>query len=691
MKFFSKLTAFLMALVLLLCAFPATAAEEEKPDAMADCIYFYNIGGNGAGSGDFILVSSQGRYGLIDTGHRKTDTIEDEDGTVYSCPQSRNLSCQISFKNGEDAMRYFTETLGITHLDFIIGTHAHSDHIGGVPEIAALTTTDENGDTFPLVDENTVYFYKNYHHINEVQDDLGTIRTRSEDYEDHTVTTGSWHNQAYAYHAVQAVEKQGGVTAELSHDVFVSNGVEPLADFSDVTAAVNAVSGLKDARYYRGKAANYYDDFLSFRMGNLTIRLYNLFCTETTLDDNVNSIVAAISDGNSKFVSLADINVENKTEQKLAKEIYEDIGTVDLLKVAHHGTVQGSNSREMLDYFRPKYAVATRSRDYAYGTNGRGSYSAAVMYAKKNFGTTFYEAGASEFALAASFTDEGFTFANLTGSGEAAALTSAQNCVATFIPVNGWSHWTVEWGSVTTEELYYFRGGEAIANWYEENGYYYYIDANAQYCYGWQYIDGKTYYLAPVATSAYPRGAMYTGWNNIGSTYYYFNSDGTLADGWTQIGDNWFYFTDGSHYLTEKWFKSGGKWYYFDFLGNMVTGWQKIGGKWYYMGTDGAMCTGWQKADGSWYYLGTDGVMTTGWQKIGSSWYYLNASGVMQTGWVKSGGKWYYFAASGKMQTGWQKIDAKWYYFDKNGAMQTGKVKIGGKEFTFTASGVWVK
>ena len=64
---------------------------------------------------------------------------------------------------------------------------------------------------------------------------------------------------------------------------------------------------------------------------------------------------------------------------------------------------------------------------------------------------------------------------------------------------------------------------------------------------------------------------------------------------------------------------------------NQTTGWQQIGSDWYYFDDNGVMQTGWQQIHEKWYYLGDDGVMLTGWQKIHEKWYYFDNSGVMLT------------------------------------------------------------
>lgn len=680
---------FCLILSLLVPSFSALA-ETRGVFGQADRVYFFNMAyryDDRSFDGDFIIVESQGHYGLIDTGHRYADTIEDEDGTVYSAEVSRNLSSQTPYKNGRDAAQYMIDSLGVEHLDFIIGTHAHSDHIGGVPEIAELTFEDANGETRQLVDENTVYFYKNYAHINNTQDDYAIEDKSRSVNPDDTVKTWSWHNQAYVYQAVSKMREQGSALAELSHDVTIVDDEEPEVSFDDTVSAINSVEGLSSARYYSGDTEDFYDDFVSFRMGNLSIRLYNLFQTATETDDNVNSLVTVITDGSKKVVSLADINVENRTEQKLAQAIYEDIGTADVVKAAHHGTVRGSNSRGMLEYLQPKNMVVTREvPDNT--SNAWGAFSCAMVYARKNYNTTFYEVGWSDFGVVATFSKGKVVFNNLSGIGANARLTSPDKCRSQLQPRDDWSRWTVEMGNPDVEEYCYFSNGVQIANWREgDDGYWYYIDEHSQYHYGWLNLNGTYYYLAPDTTMGYPLGAMVTGWNYINGKWYCFDEKGWLANGWTKLEDGWYYFNSDSSYLTDGWHKVSGEWYYFNHKGVMQTGWLLTGGKRYYLDEKGIMLTGWMKVDGVWYYADKSGAVQSGWQKIGNVWYYFTPNGAMQTGWQKIGGRWYYFAASGAMQMGWQKIDGIWYYFDTTGAMKTGWFKDGSKWYYFAASG----
>lgn len=118
--------------------------------------------------------------------------------------------------------------------------------------------------------------------------------------------------------------------------------------------------------------------------------------------------------------------------------------------------------------------------------------------------------------------------------------------------------------------------------------------------------------------------------------------------GWSQVGTKWYYYkTDGT--LANSWLLISNKYYYFDATGVMVTGWKLVGTKWYYFDISGAMTTIWKLIGSKWYYFDSSGYMKTGWLKVSTEWYYMDTSGVMKTGWAQLGTKWYYFYSKGNM------------------------------------------
>lgn len=256
---------------------------------------------------------------------------------------------------------------------------------------------------------------------------------------------------------------------------------------------------------------------------------------------------------------------------------------------------------------------------------------------------------------------------------------------------------------------------------YNFDQYYAYINANSVYALnsvqngntsGKWIKDGQGYWY-------WYEGSNYvTGWKEINSVWYYFNTAGVmqtsqwignyyvLADGtmaksqwigndyvdasglwqsnrWMNDGQWWYRYGDGS-YPVAKFDTINGKKYYFDNSGYMVTGWKLIDKDWYYFNGSGCMIK--DQWIGN-YYIGKDGKMLKN-QWVGK--YYVDASGVWQPDrWINDGQWWYrygdgsypkekfdvigdnvyYFDKNGYMVTGWNCIDKKWYYFNDSGVM----------------------
>ena len=256
---------------------------------------------------------------------------------------------------------------------------------------------------------------------------------------------------------------------------------------------------------------------------------------------------------------------------------------------------------------------------------------------------------------------------------------------------------------------------------YNFDQYYAYINANSVYALnsvqngntsGKWIKDGQGYWY-------WYEGSNYvTGWKEINSVWYYFNTAGVmqtsqwignyyvLADGtmaksqwigndyvdasglwqsnrWMNDGQWWYRYGDGS-YPVAKFDTINGKKYYFDNSGYMVTGWKLIDKDWYYFNGSGCMIK--DQWIGN-YYIGKDGKMAKS-QWVGK--YYVDASGVWQPDrWINDGQWWYrygdgsypkekfdvigdnvyYFDKNGYMVTGWNCIDKKWYYFNDLGIM----------------------
>lgn len=94
-----------------------TDAKELKKD---DCIHFLNTD-----SSDAILIESNGHFALVDCGE-DSDNPRGFEELVYRGYENEILQYLKDNATAKD---------GKVHLDFVLGTHSHSDHIGGFDTI----------------------------------------------------------------------------------------------------------------------------------------------------------------------------------------------------------------------------------------------------------------------------------------------------------------------------------------------------------------------------------------------------------------------------------------------------------------------------------------------------------------------------------------------------------------------------
>ena len=584
----------------------SVSAEEEPEPIEADAvayrneafsdgnhIYFYNIEG-GVGSSDMILLESNGRWALIDSGHRYENTIPEKNGKAWAADYA-GLSCQVSGKYGSDAMKYMIETLGVDHLDFIIGTHSHSDHIGGIPEIAALMVESEDGSVHSLIDDTTVYFYKMYHHTGAQDDDLGSD----------TIST-SWHNQAYYYQAKQAVKEQGGKLVDISCGISATDGKTVSANQSSNLSVINNSGKFSSVTYQARSASNPYDDRISFQWGDMKIDLYHLFATNGAKNENVNSIVTVLTCSGHKIYMAGDMDTTFRVEQKLAKVIAADYGHFDLVKMSHHGIYDGSNSRDLLDSLQPKMMISTNHWTNLKSSTPGGVYSSVKYYAAKNYGTVFYGVGMSDRMIDVELDGRNLSVFNVKGTGANASVVSAVSCKDSGKIQNGWSQWRDEIYSANVYNWYYFVDSKAVIGWKQIEGKWYHFASDGFLDRGWHQENGKYYYL---------NEEMKTGWQLIDGEWYYFNANGVMAaNAWAKDRVGWCWLGANGKQVKSKWIWSGGAWYYIQSDGYMAANaWAKDSKGWCYLGYDGKQVKDkWAKWRGYWYYIKSNGYMAAG-------------------------------------------------------------------------------
>ncbi|MDO5118707.1 MAG: MBL fold metallo-hydrolase [Coriobacteriales bacterium] len=676
-----RVVTMVMALLVML-GVPHGVARAASDEARIHVLTFSNYE-------EAIIVESDGRFGIVDSG----EDDDAPDGSDKRYPF--RTGTYVGAGHTAEFISYL-QSLGATsdNVEFYIGTHAHSDHVGSADEVIRAFSPE---------------------------------RVYTPDYRDSYIYDSArlWDNQYNFDRMAEAAQEVGAsFITSLSYDAPVDPGDGDTGYPSfDLGSAEITIMNWENHPLSKGA----YSDANDYCWGVL------------------------VSCGGSTAFLAADINNYGGDEDRLASQL----GHVDVLTLAHHGSY-GSNSGGFLNALSPGYAVQTApfSEMPSATVNTLLSLGSHIYVApecaeqgKRAIVITLSSDGVAADALTSPST---MTFRESCGSFDAVAFvdgaptsyegtwTSPKGRVYYFdnspygeldsspgaSTTNGWNHnrrgwwWRNSDGTYPTNcwkliagKWYYFNAsGYMMTGWLKYSRYWYYLDASGAMATGWRKVDGSWYYL-----DASRGGAMVTGFFTIGSKRYVARPDGVCpVSGWVRQGYSWF-FTSPSCTIVTGWAKSGKSWYYLDPSngGAMVTGWIKVKNIWYYLdpSNGGAMTTGWKKFDGSWYWFNASGVRQKGWAKVGKSWYYLDPAhdGAMVIGWLKEKSAWYYLNSSGAMVTGWKKLDGNWYWFNASGVAQKGWAKIGGSWYWFdsdrkmlangwtpdgcyvNANGAWVK
>ena len=534
------------------------------------------------GSTDAILLESDGHYGMVDSG----EDWDYPNGEDPKYPLRDGISKNVGY---EQQVIHYLEKMGVQKLDFYIGTHAHSDHIGSGDEILDHFPTDrlyisEYDDSYQLdahgKDPTDPYYYP-----------------EAKEYR-------LWDNQ-YVYDKLIASAKR--------------NGVEIISDL-DLD---------KNAQYR------------NFTMGKMQISIMNYERKRDSegkfvpvIMENENSLVVKVSAYGKNALLTSDIDPTEGATGKLADELIEQLWDtegiqgdaaeeienidyqipytlneedanaelpdekeanrnesepnsgkkirIDLMKMAHH-SLDYNNTTYFLTSLNPKTVIVT---GYMSWFNERMK---ECLPNTEVFGTTTDSAAViSEF--------------------------SAENGLTTrYIKIEP------EWSQIDEEWYYFNEDGRTVR--------------------GWNNIDGKRYYFDM-------KGIVQIGWKQIENNRYYMNSSGEMQTGWQYIGGKWYYMDDSGKMQT-GWKQIENKWYYMNKSGEMQTGWRQIENKWYYMNKSGEMQIGWKRIGDKWYYMNESGEMQIGWQRIEQKWYYLYKNGTMAYN-VRIGK--YYLGKNGQMK-----------------------------------------
>ena len=608
----------------------AKVEADTVPQSGVNRIHFINT--KGSPGTDAILLESNGHYALIDMG--EDYDFPDGSNPLYPLRVGTTTS---NFYAIEDRLFRHLDQLGVKKLDFILGTHVHSDHIGGADEVLQRYKVDK-------------FYLKRY--------------------SDDRISTqwGLWDNLFNYNNAINAAKKYGvnvvqDISEKDSHFKFGDMDIQlynykneygpdgklkkVYDDNPNSIVSVITVNGKKI--YLGGDLDNVYgaEDRLGPKIGKVDLMKWNHH-----LDGKVSNSINFLNNLSPSIVVQTtglDINVQ---------------ATRDKLKQMNVQLVHASSDRKDATVFDiTKDGINNISQEFPDIQSTSARWVTEDGFKKYYFGDGQMATGWHTF-------DGNRYFFN--GKGQ--------------LQQNKWIQDFDAEGNL--KSLYMDKEGRLrTSEWLLLDGHWYYVNTK-----GYRMeaelaiINGKTYYFDE-------KGVMQTGTRTVNGTALFFDNTGALSNegkplSWNKIGNKWYYL-DENRNMTIGFKEIDGKLYYFNQIGEMGTGWQYSQNKWYYFAASGEMKRGWLKDTGKWYYLDSKtGEMITGVREIDGQKYSFNDSGAMVTGWRQTDGKWYYYAASGEMKKGWIKDAGKWYYLNpKDGVMVTGIKEIDGQKYSFNGSG----
>lgn len=268
-----------------------------------------------------------------------------------------------------------------------------------------------------------------------------------------------------------------------------------------------------------------------------------------------------------------------------------------------------------------------------------------------------------------------------------------------------WYYWdgdglvTEEWRTIGGYDYYFDIDGWMVTSSVADDGYV--VDANGHWVKNtWVSVYGDNYWVY-----ADENGKAVTGWKQLGSTWYWFDDEGLMADyamkiyneetgkeeihnfasngawlgqsavtnGWSQYDGSWHYYENGS--LVRGWKAIGGQWYYFDkYDGIMYSDTcTYIDDQYYVFTANGSLANGWLETEwGTWYLADANGVAKRGWQQVGGTWYYLDHYMYEGLTYIEAEQAWHLFSESGAWLgkvnpvDGWNCFAGVWYYFEND-------------------------
>lgn len=446
-------------------------------------IHFINVG-----SGDAILLESKGQFALIDGG---------EDTYNFKTKGHTDVGYQDKVKDYIKAVtKNYRDKNGKIVLNFIIGTHAHSDHIGGLREVVK----DPN---FII----TKAYLKEY--PNSYWNNLNDSEK-------------SWDNKEQYEDIIYQLGVKGADVLKTQNDL---DSIKRLGDFEIQlfnTKVFNSKNGENENSLVTTVKAN----------GKIVLLTGDLNELHDSLKET--AVLKELQSKGIKKVNLLKLGHHgyiNSNTQQFLKGINPDY----VIATNNWSHVYGATKDLLFSMKKPTYAVGDNDGiilDFSYSNFNLSKYKLSYVWTKVG-SYWYYKTTNASILYEGWFQDP--------DNGNWYYLRKSTN---DRIPGPKGAMIT-GWFEDTTRRWYYMRikdndksngaEGSMVKGWMKDGNYWYYLrpqktgnEPEGSMATGWIQPDGKWYYLRLQPEGNIPGGTMVTGTRVIDGKTYIFNSDGSL-------------------------------------------------------------------------------------------------------------------------------------------------------------------
>ena len=573
-------------------------------------IHFINVG-----NGDAILLESNGHFAMVDVG----EDTNYPDGSDPRYPLRPGITTTEGY---EEKVINYLKSVGVKKLDFIIGTHAHSDHIGSMPNI---------------------------------MDEFKTEKLYAKVYSDKYIYSKDrlWDNQ-YVYDRMIEAAKR--------------NKVKIIQDFNEKNTKFNfygmsiEILNWEDKLNPDGTRKLLYDENEEALGLKICCGKQKLFLASDIQNTNGDEDRLASVIGKVDFLKIGHHGLGDKTNKNFIEAlkpkqavncgVFDIISSYKLEALADVGATLfvtesfedalivgiSASSVKIINDEQLQYN-ASEGNWYYYENEVKVKNAFKDIYHRFNYEKYYFQSNGRAI--------KGFFEANKK------RYYADNDCIVK----RGWTKINNDW--------YYMDNTGAIqTGLITVDGKSYYLNDNGIMQTGLLKINGDYYYFDV------NNGDMQKGVCSLDDGIYYFNiNSGKREAGWVNFENDLYYFDAKDYKAKIGWFSIDEKTYYAGKDGALKTGVQTIDGKEYYFNKKtGELELGFVEDNDKMYYFEKAGVLKKGWFMLESNWYYADEAGVIKTKWLYLNNNWYYMDELGRMKTGWV-WDNAWYYLYNSGEM----------------------